>query len=253
MDIIYEFYLYKTGRFRRKRMSESNIALVTGGNRGIGYEICYQLATRGTRVYMGVRDVENGMDAVASLAERDVQVQLLHLDVTNESIISDARDTLLEKEGRLDILVNNAGVLLDPPGSTLEASIETIRITMEANVYGPLRLCQMFLPGMIYRNYGRIVNLSSGMGQLSEMSSGYPGYRISKTALNAVTRFLAAEVQGKNVLINSMCPGWVHTDMGGENAPRTPAQGADTAVWLATLPDDGPNGQFFRDRQPIPW
>jgi NAD(P)-dependent dehydrogenase (short-subunit alcohol dehydrogenase family) len=124
---------------------------------------------------------------------------------------------------------------------------------METNVYGPYELCRTLLPLMEANHYGRVVNLSSRMGQLSEMNAGYPGYRISKTALNAVTRIFAEEVSGQNILINSACPGWVATEMGGKTAPRTVEQGADTVVWLATLPDGGPTGGFFRDRSPIPW
>lgn len=234
-------------------MSDKRIALVTGGNRGIGLEICRQLALKGIRVYLGSRDARKGTVATEELVKAELDVHFILLDVTNDSIMVDARDTILQKEEKLDILVNNAGIHIDPPGSSLEASIETLRISMETNVYGPFRLCQLFIPTMKFYNYGRIVNLSSGMGQLDEMGSGSPGYRLSKTSLNALTKLFSAELQGSNVLINSMCPGWVRTDMGGENATRSVAEGADTAVWLSTLPDDGPSGLFFRDKKQIPW
>ena len=156
--------------------------------------------------------------------------------------------------GRTDILINNAGIMIDPRGSRLlDSELKTYRDTLETNAFGPLLITQALLPLMKKRNYGRIVNLSSGRGQLSEMGSGTPAYRISKTALNALTRIVAAETRGSNILVNSLRPGWVKTDMGGPYAPRTVAQGADTAVWLATLPDGGPTGGFFRDRKPIPW
>jgi NAD(P)-dependent dehydrogenase (short-subunit alcohol dehydrogenase family) len=152
------------------------------------------------------------------------------------------------------VLVNNAGVMLDPRGSrVLDARPKTFRDTLEANMLGPLQLMQALVPLMKKHGYGRIVNVASGQGQLSDMGVGTPAYRVSKTALNALTRTFAAELHGTGILVNSMCPGWVKTDMGGPNAPRTVEQAADTAVWLATLPDDGPNGGFFRDRQPIPW
>ena len=176
------------------------------------------------------------------------------LDVTNASSIDALAAFLREKFEGVDILVNNAGVLLDPRGSRLlDSKIEIYRDTFETNVLGPLQLTQALLPLMKKRSYGRIVNVSSGQGQLSEMSSGTPAYRISKTALNALTRIVAAETRATNILVNSMCPGWVRTDMGGPNASRTVEEGADTAVWLATLPDGGPTGGFFRDRKPIPW
>ena len=158
------------------------------------------------------------------------------------------------------MLVNNAGVFLDPgwqgtPGdsSALLADPETIRKTFEINTLAPLCLIQKFVPLMKKQGYGRIVNVSSGMGQLAEMEGGFPGYRISKTALNAVTKMIAAEVKETNVLINSLCPGWVRTDMGGKDAHRSVAEGADTIVWLATLDNGGPSGGFFRDRTAIPW
>jgi NAD(P)-dependent dehydrogenase (short-subunit alcohol dehydrogenase family) len=145
-------------------------------------------------------------------------------------------------------------VLLDPRGSRfLDSKLDVYRDTLETNLFGPLQLAQAVVPLMKAKRYGRIVNFSSGLGQLSEMAAGTPAYRISKTALNALTRILAAEFQGSNILVNSMCPGWVRTEMGGDGAPRTPEQGADTALWLATLPDDGPTGGFFRDRKPIAW
>jgi NAD(P)-dependent dehydrogenase (short-subunit alcohol dehydrogenase family) len=152
------------------------------------------------------------------------------------------------------VLVNNAGVMLDPRGSRfLDSKLDTYRDTMETNFFGPLQLAQSVVPLMKANRYGRIVNLSSGLGQLQDMGAGTSAYRISKTALNALTRILAAEFRESNILANSMCPGWAQTDMGGEHAPKSAAEAADTAVWLATLPDDGPTGGFFRDRNPIAW
>jgi NAD(P)-dependent dehydrogenase (short-subunit alcohol dehydrogenase family) len=156
--------------------------------------------------------------------------------------------------GRADVLVNNAGVMLDGGGRRIaDLSLDVLQATLEVNLYGALRVTQALLPMMRRHRYGRIVNLSSGLGQLADMGSGTPAYRISKTALNAFTRILAAELEGTNIKVNSLCPGWVRTDLGGPNAPRSVEEGADTAVWLATLPDKGPSGGFFRDRKRIAW
>ncbi len=154
------------------------------------------------------------------------------------------------------MLVNNAGIYIDyqaDSNSILNAKVDTLRQTIETNVYGVLQITQALIPLMKEQNYGRIVNVSSGMGQLNDMQGGSPGYRVSKTALNALTRIFASELKGTNILVNSVCPGWVKTDMGGSEAPRTPEQGVDTIVWLATLPDGSATGGFFRDRQPIDW
>jgi len=231
------------------------VAVVTGGNRGIGLEICRELAARGDlRVILASRDAAKGEAAVKKLQKQSFIVCFAHLDVASENSVKAFADGIEKHYGRCDVLVNNAGVMLDPRGSrVLDSRVETWRDTFETNLIGPLRLVQLLVPLMKQNGYGRIVNVSSGQGQISDMGAGTPAYRVSKTALNALTRTLAAELKGSGVLVNSMCPGWVKTDMGGASAPRTVEQGADTAVWLATLPDDGPTGGFFRDRKPIPW
>ncbi|HKA42906.1 MAG TPA: SDR family oxidoreductase [Burkholderiales bacterium] len=236
-------------------MSERRIAVVTGGNRGIGLEICRQLGRReGIRVVLTARDARKGNAAARVLRAEGLDVECQKLDVTDEKIIMTFAGWLDDACKRCDILVNNAGILADPRGSRfLDSKAETYRETLETNVLGPLALAQALVPFMKRNRYGRIVNMSSGMGQLSEMGVGSPAYRVSKAALNALTRILAADLKASGILVNSMCPGWVKTDMGGPTAPRTVQQGADTAVWLATLPDGGPTGGFFRDRKPIPW
>jgi NAD(P)-dependent dehydrogenase (short-subunit alcohol dehydrogenase family) len=236
-------------------MSEAaRIALVSGGNRGIGFEICRQLAAHGLTVVLTARDSAQGKAAAKTLQQERLHVEFHRLDVTSCRSVRACVSAVVERLGRIDVLVNNAGVLIDPRASRfLDSKLDTYRDTLETNLFGPLQLAQAVLPVMKAKRYGRIVNVSSGLGQLSEMEGGTPAYRISKTALNALTRILAAEFHGSNVLVNSACPGWVRTHMGGEGAPRTPAQGADTATWLATLPDDGPTGGFFRDRKPISW
>lgn len=233
--------------------TKSRVAVVTGANRGIGFEIARQLATQGIRVILTSRDVEKGKAALQALAEEGLTVDYHPLDVTHTDSIQDLRDFLQQEYDRADVLVNNAGIGIDSGTSLLKLEIDTVRRTMDTNVYGPLRLCQALVPLMRRHNYGRIVNLSSSMGQLSSMSNGAPSYRMSKTALNALTRILAAELKGTNILVNSMCPGHVRTDMGGSSAPRSVEEGAGTAVWLAPLPHDGPSGGFFRDRKAIDW
>lgn len=235
-------------------MADKRIAVVTGANRGIGFEICRQLARLGFTVVPTSRSAAKGRVAVKALHDAGVELDYHPLDVISPVSIKALAGHLAKRYGRLDVLINNAGVMLDPRGSrVLDARPQTFRDTLETNFFGPLQLVQALVPLMKKNRYGRIVNLSSGQGQLAVMGAGTPAYRVSKTALNAFTRTLAAELKGTGVLVNSMCPGWVKTDMGGPGAPRTVEQGADTAVWLAMLPDDGPSGGFFRDRKPIPW
>ena len=233
--------------------SPDRFALVTGGNRGIGLEICRQLAGRGLNVFLGSRDPEKGAAAIEALARDGLTLVLCTLDVTRQEEIEAARHLVESTCGRLDVLVNNAGVYLDEQASALDLPLTGFRQTMETNFFGPLMLCRAFAPLMRRQQYGRIVNVSSGYGAMSEMGAGAPAYSVSKVALNALTCILADELRGGDIKVNAACPGWVHTEMGGPDAPRTPAQGADTAVWLATLPASGPSGGFFRNRRRIPW
>ncbi|MGZ8155999.1 MAG: SDR family oxidoreductase [Burkholderiales bacterium] len=230
------------------------IALVTGGNRGIGFEICRQLARQGLAVVLTARDAGKGKAAAKTLQDEGLAVEFHRLDVTSCRSIRACVASVAERRGHIDVLVNNAGVLLDPRGSRfLDSKLDTYRDTLETNLFGPLQLAQAVVPLMKANRYGRIVNLSSGLGQLADMGTGTPAYRLSKTALNALTRILAAEFRESNILANSMCPGWVKTGMGGDQAPKSPREAAETAVWLATLPNDGPSGGFFRDCKPVHW
>jgi len=233
---------------------DKRLAVVTGGNRGIGYEICRQLARKGLRVLLTSRDAEKGRAAQKKLEKEGLDVQHHQLDVANPASVAALAGYIESEYARVDVLVNNAGISVDKRStSVLREKEETFRVTLETNFYGPLRMCQALVPLMQKNHYGRVVNLSSGLGQLDDMGDGTPAYRVSKTALNALTRMVAKAVEGDNILVNSMCPGWVRTDMGGAGAPRTVEQGAETAVWLAMLPHDGPTGGFFRDKKPIPW
>jgi len=231
------------------------IAVVTGANRGIGLEICRQLSRRDEfRVVLTSRDEGKGTAAAGTLRAAGLDVDYRQLDVSNGRSVELLAGYVAQTYGRCDVLVNNAGIMADPRGSrVLDSRPATFRETLETNFFGALLLIQTLAPLMRKGGYGRIVNVSSGQGQLADMAAGTPAYRVSKTALNALTRTCAAELSGSGILVNSMCPGWVRSDMGGPSAPRTLAQGADTAVWLATLPADGPSGGFFRDRKPIPW
>lgn len=219
-------------------------ALVSGGNRGIGLEVCRQLARQGCHVLMGCRDLERGRRACA-----EVEATPVGLDVSDPASVA----RLAAAYPEIDILVNNAGVYLEKGRRALETDEATLRATLETNLLGAWRLAHALVPGMAARGWGRVVNVSSGMGQLSDMGGGALAYRLSKAGLNVLTRVLARDVDRGRVKINSACPGWVRTDMGGPNATRSVADGADTIVWLATLTEDGPSGGFFRDRRPIPW
>ena len=236
------------------RWADNKVAVVTGGNRGLGLETCRQLARVGAEVVLASRDPQKGETAAAALHGEGLEVTPHALDVTDPASIERLARFIERQFGRLDILVNNAGVFEDSGAegaSALRSDPAIVRRTFETNTLGPLMVSQALIPLM--QGNGRVVNVSSGMGQLAEMNGGYPGYRLSKAALNALTRILADELKGTGIKVNSVCPGWVKTDMGGPDAPRTPEQGVETIVWLATLSDDGPTGGFFRDKQPIPW
>ena len=229
------------------------LALVSGANRGLGFEIARQLAHTGMAVLLTARDPERGRQAADTLRSEGLSVSFHPLDVNDPGSVAALRRQVESDPGQLDVLVNNAGIFVDKDARGAEVSLDTVRRTLETNLLGALGLSQAFIPLMRRRGYGRIVNLSSGLGTVSEMEGGYPSYRLSKAALNAMTRILAAELKDTGILVNAMCPGWCRTDMGGPEAHRSAAEGADTAVYLATLPDDGPTGGYFRDRKPIAW
>jgi len=230
------------------------VALVSGSNRGIGREIARQLGELGHHVVLTGRNPAAAERAVEELSDGGrLSLQAEQLDVADADSVERLGERLGAEPGRLDALVNNAGVAGEVATNVSSAPLDDAHRTMETNLFGAWRLAQAVLPLLRRSEHGRIVNVSSGAGQLSDMNGGYPGYRISKTALNALTRILSNEESSNGILANSMCPGWVRTEMGGSAAARSVAEGADTAVWLATLPDDGPTGGFFRNREPIPW
>jgi NAD(P)-dependent dehydrogenase (short-subunit alcohol dehydrogenase family) len=229
------------------------VALVSGANRGIGLEVCRQLLDRGVRVAVTGRDERAARAAVAGLRAPEDRASAVRMDVTDAGSIASARAEIARRLGPVDIVVNNAAVLLAEDSDLLSIPLGDFRATFETNVFGAIEVCRVFVPDMVRRGYGRIVNVSSGAGQLSRMNTYAPAYSMSKAALNALTRILASAHRDDGLLVNAVDPGWVRTDMGGAGAPRPVEQGAETIVWLATLPDDGPTGGFFRDRRAIPW
>ncbi|HYZ05199.1 MAG TPA: SDR family oxidoreductase [Rubrobacter sp.] len=231
-------------------MENERLALVSGGNRGIGLEVCRQLAERGYAVVMGSRDREKGRVAAEGLEWNVIPQQL---DVADAGSV-DCMTAFLEDEfGRLDILVNNAGISNDEGQRGVDADLDRVKESLEVNLFGAWRLCEMAIPLMRRNGYGRIVNVSTGLAALEDMGGGSPGYRVSKTALNALTRILASELRGSGILVNAVNPGWVQTDMGGFGATRSVEKGAEALLWAATLPNSGPTGGFFQDRRPVPW
>lgn len=266
------------------------IVLVTGGNRGIGWEICRQLDTKGYTIILGSRDFEKGKEAAIPLG---VNLIVKQLDVTDEKSIQSLFEFINTEFGKLDVLINNAGIgeinegdqknvlsdvkkfvesnvygvrqvnklvvpflrksgIVPKRKSATDISLTSVKQVMETNFYGAWRMMQVFIPLLIKSEAGRIINISSGMGELESLSGDYPSYSLSKSSLNALTIMFSNELLEKGIKVNAMCPGWVKTDMGGLNAPRSVSEGADTAVWLTTE-NEIPSGKFFRDRKEISW
>ena len=233
---------------------KKKIALVTGCNRGLGYETCRQLAQLGLTVLLSARDFTKGKSAAYQLNEKEgLDVMFYHLDVSNQKSICNIAKEVDQHFGRLDVLVNNAAILYDTWQRAVDADLEVVNEALSTNVFGPWRLSQAFIPMMKANRYGRIVNVSSIGGSLYYMTyGGTPAYSISKVALNMLTRKLAVELVNTGILVNSVDPGWVATDMGGHGG-RPVQEGAKGIVWAATLPDDGPSGGFFCDGKVVPW
>jgi NAD(P)-dependent dehydrogenase (short-subunit alcohol dehydrogenase family) len=236
------------------------ICLVTGGNRGIGREVCRQLAQRGHTVILTARDAKAAGQAARAVSHAPRAVaaapamtaEPLQLDVTDEASVAAAARHVGERYGKLDVLVNNAAITYDTWQRATTADLAVVREAAETNLYGPWLMVQAFLPLLRASDHPRIVNVSSEAASLASMGGGTPAYTASKTALNALTRMLAAELRPQKILVNAVCPGWVATDMGGAGG-RHVAEGAASVVWAALLPDSGPTGGFFRDGRPLPW
>ena len=237
------------------------IALITGANKGLGLEIARQLGRLGILVLVGARSPKKGEEAAAALRGEGIDAHGLTLDVTHAPSAERARTLIEEQYGRLDILVNNAGVMHDVTLKPSGTPVETVKVTFETNFFGAIEVTQALLPLLCKSEAGRIVNVSSSLGSLTVRSDAANafvdfhtlGYDASKCALNLFTVELARELRDTPIKVNAACPGWIKTDMGGPNAPGNVEQGADTPVWLATLPPDGPTGGFFNSRKAVPW
>lgn len=236
---------------------QQRIALVTGANKGIGFEVARDLARKGFHVFLGARNSDAGVAAVQKLRTEGVkeeygEITFLKIDVSKPDSIRRAAEEFSRESDRLDTLVNNAGILLDDDKDVLTITPEIFETTSRTNTLGALLVSQAFVPFLKKSDAPRIVNISSGGGQLADGADGWaPAYCISKTALNGVTSQLAAALP--KFAINSVCPGWVRTDMGGANATRSVAEGASGIVWLAAEAPQNQTSKFFRDRKVIPW
>jgi NAD(P)-dependent dehydrogenase (short-subunit alcohol dehydrogenase family) len=228
------------------------VALVTGANRGIGLEVSRQLARRGFTVVLGSRDPQEGERAAARLTEEGLSVLPRRLDVSEDESVKELAAGIVVDPGRLDVLVNNAAIHYDTWQRALGADLDVVREALETNTFGAWRTCEALAPMLRRSGHGRIVNVSSGAGSLASMGGGTPAYNVSKVALHALTRMLAAELRNAGVLVNAVDPGWTATDMGGHGG-RPVEDGAAGVVWAATLPDDGPTGGFFYDGEPEAW
>jgi NAD(P)-dependent dehydrogenase (short-subunit alcohol dehydrogenase family) len=231
-------------------MSERRTALVTGGNRGIGFEICRQLALKDFQVYLTARDYKRGIMAIEQLSQQNVKVTFIQLDISSIESVKNAVKDFKERSDYLDVLINNAAILIDEDPLT-SLSDESLSKTFDTNVVGTFRVMRAFSPLM--KSGSRIINISSSAGQLNSMGTYAPAYSISKAALNALTLQAASAFAAKGIAVNSVCPGWVKTDMGGKGAPRSLEKGAETPVWLATETPIALTGKFFKDRKEVPW
>lgn len=238
---------------RKSAGGDSPVAFITGGNRGIGLEICRQLGRKGVRIVLGARDPIKGKNAESMLQKEGLSVIFYPLDVTEPENIRRAALFVENEFGRLDILINNAGILIDRTKNGTNVSADLLRKTLETNVYGPLLLCQAFVPLLKKSREGKIINLSSAQGSFSQMGSGQPAYRISKAGIDALTCILADELQESGIRVNAATPGWTRTDMAGSQASLSVEEGADTIVWLALHPEGGPSGQYFEKRKSRAW
>ncbi|MGH8377930.1 MAG: SDR family oxidoreductase [Gammaproteobacteria bacterium] len=239
-------------------MDQKKTAVITGANRGLGLETARQLAQHGFHVICTIRDPQAGAKALRDMQTEKLSVELRKLDVNSAEDAQALAKYLKESHGHLDVLVNNAGILTESSrdggvksSDPLRVSPVTVMEHFNTNTLGAVRFIQALAPLMPAG--ARIVNVSSGMGALNDMGGGYLGYRISKAALNVVTRVFASELAARHIAVNSVCPGWVKTDMGGPGASRSIEKGAETIVWLASAPEATESGFFWRDKKKIPW
>ena len=229
-------------------LKRSKRALVTGGNRGIGFAIAQGLLAKGYEVIVTARSLDSAKQAAEKLEGTVIPIKL---DVSDDRSIARAVETLNQSIEQLDVLINNAGIYPDNSVNILTISRELLDSTMNTNTFGVIRMVQAFLPLLEKSQDARVINVSSGMGALDGLTTTAPSYCLSKLALNGATIMLAQSLHAKGIVVNSICPGWVRTDMGGASAPRSPEQGADTAIWLATEAPRSESGKFWRDRKVV--
>ena len=229
------------------------IVLITGANRGIGLETARQLAQRGLQVVIGARDQASGRRVADAINADGGKATFLSLDVSSTGSIRKAASEFARIDDHLDVLINNAGIYPDKGLTILTLPRERIDQTFQTNTFGPLEVTQAFLPYLRKSGAARIINVSSGLGQLEGLSPDVPSYCLSKLTLDGLTIMLAQALRAERIAVNAMCPGWVRTEMGGPNASRSVEEGADTAVWLAHEAAHKLTGKFFRDRKEIPW
>jgi NAD(P)-dependent dehydrogenase (short-subunit alcohol dehydrogenase family) len=232
---------------------DTRVALITGSNKGIGFETGRQVAKAGWHVVIGARQAIAGKKAVAKLVEENLKATFLQIDVAETKSILGAATNFGKQFEHLDVLINNAGICPDEGVNILTTSREQMTATFQTNTFGALAVTQAFLPHLRKARAARVINMSSGYGQLNSLSPDVPSYCLSKLALNGLTLMLSRALGQDGIAVNSMSPGWVRTDMGGANAPRSVEQGADTAFWLATKAPQDLTGKFFEDRKEIPW
>lgn len=229
------------------------IVLVTGANRGIGFETAKQLAERGSYIIVAARAESKAQEAAEKIQAHGGQATFLSLDVSSSNSIHQAASQFASITDHLDVLINNAGIYPDEGVSILTLQRRQMIETFQTNTFGPLEVTQAFVPYLRKAVAARVINVSSGYGQLDGLSPTVPSYCLSKLALNGLTIMLAQALQSDHIAVNSMCPGWVRTEMGGPNATRSVPEGADTAVWLAGEASHELTGKFFRNREEIPW
>ena len=234
-------------------MKSEKIAVVTGGNRGLGFEVCRQLGQQGTRVYLTSRSEDEGQDAVNKLRNEGFKIHFYQMDVTDQDSVNRFASYFLHLTDKLDILINSAAIYYDLGHRMEEPDLDNALEAFKTNTLGPWRVSAAFLPALKKSEHPRIVNVSSGSGSFANMRSDTPVYSMSKAALNVLTIKMALSWRKYGVKVNAVCPGWVRTEMGGRNAPRSPEEGAQCILWAANIPDDGPTGGFFRDGNAISW
>lgn len=232
-------------------MERKNV-LITGANKGIGFEIARQLGKLDFHVFISGRNEKKLSLALGKLRHEIPEVDLILMDVSSDESVMKASDILMDKRVRFDVIINNAAISPPEDDSLVTQDPEVLRSVINTNCYGPMRVCRFFIP--VIKKPGRVINISSGGGSMTDPVGGWsPAYCVSKTMLNALTRHLAYELAGQNITVNSVCPGWVRTDMGGRSAPRSVEKGAETPVWLASDAPGDLTGKFFRDKHEIPW